>query len=252
MNKKYRKPLLIAGAAIVLVAIILIIIFSGKKTPPAQNPDEAYTAVGYIYFTFDSEMRIGYNNQGQVVSVTSVNEAAGRILAGYTDFGQMDCAAAVTDLTGIILENSNPAYKAIVLTQEWGSVSPSDTFMADLQQSVQQAIPEYTVIAIGADALDAEGYLKFEDADAILRAALSLPADLKFPSAKIHMSELYDFTVPINGQNIEYRVNAKTGTVNTAAELGLDFEGSIGTEPESDVTDAEFPDENLPINDDEM
>jgi len=224
MDKKLIKPLLIAGAAvIILVAIILIIVFAGKKNPPQQNPDDTYTAIGYIHLTFDSEIRIGYNSQGHVVSMLATNDSAAVIVTDYTDFQSKSCGAVISDLVGIIFEKSQPAYKAIVIAQEFGSATPTDSFMADIRQNVQQAAPEYQVITIGVDALDAEGYLKFEDADAILRAALSLPADLHFPSAEVHRSELYDFTVPIDGKDVEYRVDAKTGAVHTAAELGLDF-----------------------------
>lgn len=248
--KKFPVRRLLAGI-LTVVLLLGVLTACGKeeekkpvvnKEPISQNP---YVA-GAVLLSYQAEVSISYDKDGLVLYVEGLNSAGMEVAGKFSQSLGKSCTEAMAEVIGLILDSdSAPELSTIVLKQVLGSETPSDSFLADLETAIQAAAEGCTIFTIPADELDDLGYLSFETVDAILRTALALDEALTFPGTPYQISGLFSFTVPIDGQAVEYCVDANTGTVATAESLGL----AIDTEeyiPEPDIPEdpfGEYPDE---------
>jgi len=241
-------------AGILSLILVLGLAACGKDTtkkpvnmPPLieTNPDVA----GLLLLNIQAEVQIAYDKDGKVLYAEGTTSDGVFIATALSDDLQgAACADVAANIVSFAIEKAlTNGATTIVVKQQLGSATPSSSFLKDIQAAIEKVTQKHTVFTIAADELDELGYLSFDAADAILRAALSLNADLKYPGTPYQISGLFSFTIPLGTDDVEYCVNANSGAVSTAESLGLDFE-TEETIPEPDIPEdpfPEYPDEEI-------
>ena len=208
-------------------------------------------SVGTVLLSVNPEIEIDYDEKGNVVALTGLNEDGKAVLASYTGYQGKSCETVIGELVAAIdaggyFETTVDGHQRnIVLKLERGSAYPSDAFLDDLADAVR-AVVEADQIGSQTVALDEDdyddvygdkGYISTAAAQEILSTQLGRD-DIQFVEKEYDLDDgEYEVEFVLDGVEYEYEVNAVTGKIT---EMDAEFQDYDDTDygPDSDgVTD---------------
>ena len=104
---------------------------------------------GFIHLNINPEIRIGFNAEGNVTTVTAENKEAEAILEGFEGYEGKACKEVVDSLillvkdAGYLVDDIDGENKLIVIQLESGSREPSEGFMENLKKSAHNAVKNF-------------------------------------------------------------------------------------------------------------
>ena len=206
--------------------------------PEAEKlPDEA----GKLTIYAEADIQLVYNDAGNVIAVTALNQPAEEIAESY-EFTGKTCPMVVLELIDFVVDSELPFTKGFVLVrQEPGSSTPSDDFLKNIREDANLNKGEYTVLVTGAAELDKEGLFGKDTAIDALKASYPVVEGNTVVCADDPVGGSYSiFCTDAEGNTKEYAVSAVDGTVSeiTASEQTEPQDtGATDPVPESDVFD---------------
>ena len=208
-------------------------------------------SVGTVLLSVNPEIEMDYDEVGNVVTLTGLNEDGKAVLASYTGYEGKPCTTVVGELVdeinagGYFDATIDGHEKNIVLKLERGSVYPNDQFLNELAEAVRLVV-ETDQIGSQAVTLDQDdyddaygdkGYINASAAQSILSTQLGRD-DLQFVEKEYDLDDgEYEVEFVLDGVEYEYEVNAYTGKVT---EMDAEFQDYDDTDygPGSDgITD---------------
>ena len=208
-------------------------------------------SVGTVLLSVNPEIEMDYDEVGNVVALTGLNEDGKAVLASYTGYEGKPCATVVGELVdeinagGYFDATIDGHEKNIILKLERGSVYPNDQFLNELAEAVRLVV-ETDQIGSQAVTLDQDdyddaygdkGYINASAAQSILSTQLGRD-DLQFVEKEYDLDDgEYEVEFVLDGVEYEYEVNAYTGKVT---EMDAEFQDYDDTDygPGSDgITD---------------
>ena len=208
-------------------------------------------SVGTVLLSVNPEIEMDYDEVGNVVALTGLNEDGKAVLASYTGYEGKPCATVVGELVdeinagGYFDATIDGHEKNIVLKLERGSAYPNDQFLNELAEAVRLVV-ETDQIGSQAVTLDQDdyddaygdkGYINASAAQSILSTQLGRD-DLQFVEKEYDLDDgEYEVEFVLDGVEYEYEVNAYTGKVT---EMDAEFQDYDDTDygPGSDgITD---------------
>lgn len=209
--------------------------------PSAPASDAANGSVGTVLLSVNPEIEMDYDEAGNVVALTGLNEDGKAVLASYTGYQGKPCTTVVGELVdeinagGYFDATIDGHEKNIVLKLERGSEYPNDQFLNELAEAVRlvveaDQIGSQTVALDGDDYDDTygdKGYINAAAAQNILSTQLGRD-DIQFVEKEYDLDDGdYEVEFVMDGVEYEYEVNAVTGKVT---EMDMDH-------PDYDDTD---------------
>ena len=209
--------------------------------PSAPPSDAANGSVGTVLLSVNPEIEMDYDEAGNVVALTGLNEDGKAVLASYTGYQGKPCTTVVGELVdeinagGYFDATIDGHEKNIVLKLERGSEYPNDQFLNELAEAVRlvveaDQIGSQTVALDGDDYDDTygdKGYINAAAAQNILSTQLGRD-DIQFVEKEYDLDDGdYEVEFVMDGVEYEYEVNAVTGKVT---EMDMDH-------PDYDDTD---------------
>ena len=209
--------------------------------PSAPPSDAANGSVGTVLLSVNPEIEMDYDEAGNVVALTGLNEDGKAVLASYTGYQGKPCTTVVGELVdeinagGYFDATIDGHEKNIVLKLERGSEYPNDQFLNQLAEAVRlvveaDQIGSQTVALDGDDYDDTygdKGYINAAAAQNILSTQLGRD-DIQFVEKEYDLDDGdYEVEFVMDGVEYEYEVNAVTGKVT---EMDMDH-------PDYDDTD---------------
>ena len=200
-------------------------------------PDEA----GKLTIYSEADIQVVYNEKGNVIAVTALNQPAERIVNTY-DFAEKTCSLAVLELVDMVFDESLLTTRSCILVrQEPGSATPSDDFLKNILDDAQLNKGEYPVIVTGADELNADGLFSAKTAQTVLNASHPATEGSTIVCSGDPVGGSYSFfCTDVEGNTKEYAVGAIDGTV-TEIESSQETEQTEQEEtepiPESEIFD---------------
>ena len=212
------------------------------------------SSVGTVLLSVNPEIEMDYDEVGNVVALTGLNEDGKAVLASYTGYEGKPCTTVVGELVdeinagGYFDATIDGHEKNIVLKLERGSAYPNDQFLNELAEAVRlvveaDQIGSQTVTLDSDDYDDAygdKGYINAAAAQNILSTQLGRN-DIQFVEKDYDLDDgEYEVEFVLDGVEYEYEVNAVTGKV---VEMDMDYQDYDGIDdtdygPDSDgITD---------------
>ena len=122
----------------------------GQSAAPSatQSQDPAGAAVGTVLLSVNPEIEMEYDGEGNVVTLSGLNDEGRAVLASYTGYEGRPCKSVVGELVeeinagGYFDATIDGHEKNIVLKLERGSEYPSDAFLNELADAVRVAVEE--------------------------------------------------------------------------------------------------------------
>jgi len=246
--------------SLILAVAMLICIISGCVAEPAPTttaPEESFTvadpqAAGMLVFNANAVAEISYDSEGLVLSAEGLDENGAAAVKALGEVLGESCSKVITGLmqhcidTGFVTKD----LKTAVIKMALGSAAPGESFLENLAAEAQKLTDSLSVIAIGTDALDANGYINFEKATELLTTHLGLSGDVKISGPAEPVEEAYSFTLKTDLVTEYYSVNANTGAVSIASEAAdPDFDENTDEtafDPNAQETVQETVQENIP------
>ena len=223
---------------------------SGTASGSALQSEDG-GSVGTVLLSVNPEIEMDYDEVGNVVALTGLNEDGKAVLASYTGYEGKACTAVVSELVdeinagGYFDATIDGHEKNIVLKMERGSAYPSDQFLNDLAEAVRLVVEADQIgsqtVALDSDDYDDaygdKGYINAAAAQNILSAQLGRD-DIQFVEKDYDLDDgEYEVEFVLDGVEYEYEVNAITGKVT---EMDMDYQDYDDTDygPDSDgITD---------------
>ena len=218
---------------------------------PAPSPAEGTASVGTLLLSVNPEIEMDYDENGDVVALTGLNDDGRAVLASYSGYEGKPCETVIGELVaaidaeGYFETTIGGQERNIVLKLERGSKYPSEAFLDDLADAVR-AVVEADQIGSQTVALDSDdyddaygdrGYINAQAAQGILSAQLGRD-DIQFVEKEYDLDDgEYEVEFVLDGVEYEYEVDAVTGKVT---EMDMDYQDYDDTDygPDSDgVTD---------------
>ena len=208
-------------------------------------------SVGPVLLSVNPEIEMDYDEVGNVVALTGLNEDGKAVLASYTGYEGKPCTTVVGELVdeinagGYFDATIDGHEKNIVLKLERGSAYPNDQFLNELAEAVRlvveaDQIGSRTVALDGDDYDDTygdRGYINAAAAQNILSTQLGRD-DIQFVEKEYDLDDgEYEVEFVMDGVEYEYEVNAVTGKVT---EMDAEYQDYDDTDygPNADgVTD---------------
>ena len=208
-------------------------------------------SVGTVLLSVNPEIEMDYDEAGNVVALTGLNDDGRAVLSGYTGYGGKACTTVIGELVdeinagGYFDATIDGNEKNIVLKLERGSRYPSDQFLNELAEAVRlvveaDQIGSQTVTLDDDDYDDAyadQGYINAQAAQNILSTQLGRD-DIQFVEKDYDLDDgEYEVEFVMDGVEYEYEVNAVTGKVT---EMDAEYQDYDDTDygPNADgVTD---------------
>lgn len=177
--------------------------------PVALMPNEA----GKLTVYGEADLQLVYNESGNVIAVTALNEQAEPIASTY-DFVEKACPLAVMELIDLIVDQNLTIDKGFVLVrQEPGSAAISEDFLKNILEDAQLNKGSYAVIVTGADELDKDGQFSKETALAALKAGQPMVEGCTLNCSDTPMGGSYTiYCTSVDGVTTEYSVSAIDGS----------------------------------------
>ena len=208
-------------------------------------------SVGTVLLSVNPEIEMDYDEAGNVVALTGLNDDGRAVLSGYTGYEGKACTTVIGELVdeinalGYFDATVGGHEKNIILKLERGSVYPNDQFLNELAEAVRLVV-ETDQIGSQAVTLDQDdyddaygdkGYINASAAQSILSTQLGRD-DLQFVEKEYDLDDgEYEVEFVLDGVEYEYEVNAYTGKVT---EMDAEFQDYDDTDygPGSDgITD---------------
>ena len=208
-------------------------------------------SVGTVLLSVNPEIEMDYDEAGNVVALTGLNDDGRAVLSGYTGYEGKACTTVIGELVdeinagGYFDATIDGNEKNIVLKLERGSRYPSDQFLNELAEAVRlvveaDQIGSQTVTLDDDDYDDAyadQGYINAQAAQNILSTQLGRD-DIQFVEKEYDLDDgEYEVEFVMDGVEYEYEVNAVTGKVT---EMDAEYQDYDDTDygPNADgVTD---------------
>ena len=184
-------------------------------------------SVGTVLLSVNPEIEMDYDEAGNVVALTGLNDDGRAVLSGYTGYEGKACTTVIGELVdeinagGYFDATIDGNEKNIVLKLERGSRYPSDQFLNELAEAVRlvveaDQIGSQTVTLDDDDYDDAyadQGYINAQAAQNILSTQLGRD-DIQFVEKDYDLDDgEYEVEFVMDGVEYEYEVNAVTGKV---------------------------------------
>ena len=157
-------------------------------------------SVGTVLLSVNPEIEMDYDEVGNVVALTGLNEDGKAVLASYTGYEGKPCTTVVGELVdeinagGYFDATIDGHEKNIVLKLERGSAYPNDQFLNELAEAVR--------LVVEADQAAAQN---------ILSTQLGRD-DIQFVEKEYDLDDgEYEVEFVMDGVEYEYEVNAVTG-----------------------------------------
>ncbi len=259
MKKNFTPKLFGLALTAALTLTALTACSSGTGTPAsggsdstpdtAQQPSSA--SVGTVLLSVNPEIEMDYDEAGNVVALTGLNDDGRAVLASYSDYAGKPCTAVIGELVdeinagGYFDTTIEGRERNIVLKLERGSQYPNDQFLNELAEAVRLVVEagqigSQTVTLDSDDYDDAyadRGYISAQAAQNILSTQLGRN-DIQFVEKEYDLDDgEYEVEFVMDGVEYEYEVNAVTGKVT---EMDMDYQDYDDTDygPNADgVTD---------------
>ena len=208
-------------------------------------------SVGTVLLSVNPEIEMDYDEVGNVVALTGLNEDGKAVLASYTGYEGKPCTTVVGELVdeinagGYFDATIDGHEKNIVLKLERGSAYPNDQFLNELAEAVRLVVEADQIgsqtVALDSDDYDDtygdRGYINAAAAQNILSTQLGRD-DIQFVEKEYDLDDgEYEVEFVMDGVEYEYEVNAVTGKVT---EMDAEYQDYDDTDygPGSDgITD---------------
>ena len=212
-------------------------------------------SVGTVLLSVNPEIEMDYDEVGNVVALTGLNEDGKAVLASYTGYEGKPCTTVVGELVdeinagGYFDATIDGHEKNIVLKLERGSAYPNDQFLNELAEAVRLVVEADQIgsqtVALDNDDYDDtygdKGYINAAAAQNILSTQLGRD-DIQFVEKEYDLDDgEYEVEFVMDGVEYEYEVNAVTGKVT---EMDAEYQDYDDTDygPNADgVTDYNVP-----------
>ena len=183
--------------------------------------------MGTVLLSVNPEIEMDYDEVGNVVALTGLNEDGKAVLASYTGYEGKPCATVVGELVdeinagGYFDATIDGHEKNIVLKLERGSAYPNDQFLNELAEAVRLVVEADQIgsqtVALDSDDYDDtygdKGYINAAAAQNILSTQLGRD-DIQFVEKEYDLDDgEYEVEFVLDGVEYEYEVNAVTGKV---------------------------------------
>ena len=184
-------------------------------------------SVGTVLLSVNPEIEMDYDEVGNVVALTGLNEDGKAVLASYTGYEGKPCTTVVGELVdeinagGYFDATIDGHEKNIVLKLERGSAYPNDQFLNELAEAVRLVVEADQIgsqtVALDNDDYDDtygdRGYINAAAAQNILSTQLGRD-DIQFVEKEYDLDDgEYEVEFVMDGVEYEYEVNAVTGKV---------------------------------------
>ena len=184
-------------------------------------------SVGTVLLSVNPEIEMDYDEVGNVVTLTGLNEDGKAVLASYTGYEGKPCTTVVGELVdeinagGYFDATIDGHEKNIVLKLERGSAYPNDQFLNELAEAVRLVVEADQIgsqtVALDNDDYDDtygdKGYINAAAAQNILSTQLGRD-DIQFVEKDYDLDDgEYEVEFVMDGVEYEYEVNAVTGKV---------------------------------------
>ena len=184
-------------------------------------------SVGTVLLSVNPEIEMDYDEVGNVVALTGLNEDGKAVLASYTGYEGKPCTTVVGELVdeinagGYFDATIDGHEKNIVLKLERGSAYPNDQFLNELAEAVRLVVEADQIgsqtVALDSDDYDDtygdKGYINAAAAQNILSTQLGRD-DIQFVEKEYDLDDgEYEVEFVMDGVEYEYEVNAVTGKV---------------------------------------
>ena len=208
-------------------------------------------SVGTVLLSVNPEIEMDYDEVGNVVALTGLNEDGKAVLASYTGYEGKPCTTVVGELVdeinagGYFDATIDGHEKNIVLKLERGSAYPNDQFLNELAEAVRLVVEADQIgsqtVALDDDDYDDtygdRGYINAAAAQNILSTQLGRD-DIQFVEKDYDLDDgEYEVEFVMDGVEYEYEVDAVTGKVT---EMDAEYQDYDDTDygPNADgVTD---------------
>ena len=212
-------------------------------------------SVGTVLLSVNPEIEMDYDEVGNVVALTGLNEDGKAVLASYTGYEGKPCTTVVGELVdeinagGYFDATIDGHEKNIVLKLERGSAYPNDQFLNELAEAVRLVVEADQIgsqtVALDNDDYDDtygdKGYINAAAAQNILSTQLGRD-DIQFVEKEYDLDDgEYEVEFVMDGVEYEYEVDAVTGKVT---EMDAEYQDYDDTDygPYGDgVTDYNVP-----------
>ena len=185
------------------------------------------SSVGTVLLSVNPEIEMDYDEVGNVVTLTGLNEDGKAVLASYTGYEGKPCTTVVGELVdeinagGYFDATIDGHEKNIVLKLERGSAYPNDQFLNELAEAVRLVVEADQIgsqtVALDSDDYDDtygdRGYINAAAAQNILSTQLGRD-DIQFVEKDYDLDDGdYEVEFIMDGVEYEYEVDAVTGKV---------------------------------------
>ena len=223
---KRTNKYLTAAAAALTTSLLLA---GCTQTSSKDNQPET----GSMILSVNPEIRITYDEHGNVTNLDGMNTDGESIVTSYQDYVGKDCRTVLDDLiakiheAGYFIEDLDGNPRNIILQFEQGTIMPEQEFQSRLQQHVETTAGELTltsdVIVIDDDDYDPQrsandtGLISLDKAKQIALAQANVDGgsavfdDREFDFD--HGVAVYELEFYANGVEYEYDIDARTGKV---------------------------------------
>ena len=212
-------------------------------------------SVGTVLLSVNPEIEMDYDEVGNVVALTGLNEDGKAVLASYTGYEGKPCATVVGELVdeinagGYFDATIDGHEKNIVLKLERGSAYPNDQFLNELAEAVRLVVEADQIgsqtVALDDDDYDDtygdRGYINAAAAQNILSTRLGRD-DIQFVEKDYDLDDgEYEVEFVMDGVEYEYEVNAVTGKVTEMDAEYQDYDDTDYGPYDDGVTDYNVP-----------
>lgn len=170
---------------ILLVLLMATVILAGCKA--SERSDSDITAAGSLLLSINPEIRIEYDENGNVLSVKGVNKDGIALITDENEFNGQSCKEAVKLLVsriydaGYFVDEIEGKSKNIVIQIEDGSGYPTEHFLDDIKENIKSEIDrlglDSSPVTVDASDHDEFGRISLEKAAEIALAQLGLNKD---------------------------------------------------------------------------
>ena len=169
MKKNFNKKLFGLTLTTALTLTALTACGGGTASLPSASPSTAPAeespagSVGTVLLSVNPEIEMDYDEAGNVVALTGLNDEGRAVLASYTGYEGKACKTVVGELVdeinagGYFDSTISGQERNIVLKLERGSAYPSDEFLEELAEAVRLVV-ETDQIGSRTVALDDDDY----------------------------------------------------------------------------------------------
>lgn len=216
-------------ALLMCAALLLCVVGCGKEPAPNNNPtgDDALEAGGVLFVSVGAEFKVVFDTEGLVIAVDPLNGTAADVLSSYDTYTGADTKTVVSELVKqTIAGENNGESRVVVLKQAPGGQVPSKKFLEEVRQAAV-AVTDFEVMLIEAKDLADGGYVTPDAAKDILTRQLKL-TNVTMSHSEV-VDDCYTITFELDGSELEYKVNAATGTViiQRFSDIGPDFDPTM-------------------------